>query len=81
MDWTVCPIRTPKRPLLRRGTNGDRQNVIDPILQVMTNFTITDESFLLMTWAKSRQIQVLATAAQAPTASACGHEGEVVPQS
>ena len=51
-----------------------------PIMQGMTNFTITDESFFLMTWAKSPEIKVLATAPQAPTPSARGHEGEVVPQ-
>jgi type 1 glutamine amidotransferase len=51
-----------------------------PIMQGMTDFTITDESFFLMTWAKSPQIKVLATAAQASTPSAKGHEGEVVPQ-
>lgn len=52
----------------------------DPIMQGVTNFTITDESFFLMTWSKSPQIKVLATAPQAPTPSAKGHEGEVVPQ-
>lgn len=51
-----------------------------PIMQGMTGFTITDESFFLMTWAKSPPIKVLATAPQAPTPSARGHEGEVVPQ-
>jgi type 1 glutamine amidotransferase len=51
-----------------------------PIMHGMSDFTITDESFFLMTWAKSPQIQVLATAAQASTPSAKGHEGEVVPQ-
>ncbi len=51
-----------------------------PIMQGMTDFTITDESFFLMTWAKSPQIKVLASAPQAPTPSARGHENEVVPQ-
>ncbi|MEO8361810.1 MAG: ThuA domain-containing protein, partial [Vicinamibacteria bacterium] len=51
-----------------------------PIMQGMSDFTITDESFFLMTWAKSPQIKVLATAPQASTPSAAGHEGEVVPQ-
>lgn len=51
-----------------------------PIMQGMSDFTITDESFFLMTWAKSPEIHVLATVAQAPTPSARGHEGEVVPQ-
>ena len=52
----------------------------DPIMQGMSDFTLTDESFFLMSWAKAPAIQVLATAAQAATPSARGHEGEVVPQ-
>jgi type 1 glutamine amidotransferase len=51
-----------------------------PITKGMTNFTITDESFFLMTWAKNPAIHVLATAAQAATRSAGTHAGEVVPQ-
>jgi type 1 glutamine amidotransferase len=51
-----------------------------PIMQGMTGFTITDESFFLMTWSKDPQIHVLATAAQAATRSAGSHAGEVVPQ-
>ena len=51
-----------------------------PIMLGMSDFTIIDESFFLMTWAKSPQIHVLATVAQAKTPSARGHEGEVVPQ-
>jgi type 1 glutamine amidotransferase len=52
----------------------------NPIMQGMSNFTINDEAFFLMTWAKSPAIKVLATAVIAPTPSAKGHEGEVVPQ-
>lgn len=51
-----------------------------PIMQGMTDFTISDESFFLMTWAKNPEIHVLATAAQAATPSAGTHAGEVVPQ-
>jgi type 1 glutamine amidotransferase len=51
-----------------------------PIMQGMSGFTLTDEAFFLMTWAKSPAIHVLATAPMAPTPSAKGHEGEVVPQ-
>lgn len=51
-----------------------------PIMKGMTEFTLSDESFFLMTWAKAPEIHVLATAAQAATPSARGHEGEVVPQ-
>jgi type 1 glutamine amidotransferase len=51
-----------------------------PIMQGMSNFTIKDEAFFLMTWAKAPAIKVLATATMAATRSAKGHEGEVVPQ-
>lgn len=51
-----------------------------PIMQGMTDFTIADESFFLMSWAKNPEIHVLATAAQAATPSAGPHAGEVVPQ-
>ena len=46
----------------------------------MTEMTIEDESFFLMTWAKNPGIHVLATAEIAPTRSAGDHKGEVVPQ-
>jgi type 1 glutamine amidotransferase len=52
----------------------------NPIMQGMSNFSLKDEAFFLMTWAKSPGIKVLATATIAPTPSAKGHEGEVVPQ-
>jgi type 1 glutamine amidotransferase len=52
----------------------------DPIMQGMSNFTIKDEAFFNMTWAKTPEIKVLATATMASTPSAKGHEGEVVPQ-
>jgi type 1 glutamine amidotransferase len=51
-----------------------------PIMQGMSNFQIKDEAFFNMTWAKSPEIHVLATATMAPTPSAKGHGGEVVPQ-
>jgi type 1 glutamine amidotransferase len=51
-----------------------------PIMQGMSNFTIKDEAFFLITWSKSPAIKVLATATMAATPSAKGHEGEVVPQ-
>jgi type 1 glutamine amidotransferase len=51
-----------------------------PIMQGMTPFTITDEAFFKMTWAKSPEIHVLATAVMAKTQSAGEHAGEVVPQ-
>jgi len=58
-------------------TIADKSN---PIMEGMPDFTIKDEAFFLMTWAKSPAITVLATATMAPTPSAKGHEGEVVPQ-
>jgi type 1 glutamine amidotransferase len=46
----------------------------------MSDMTIFDEAFFLMTWAKNPGIHVLATAEIAPTRSAGDHKGEVVPQ-
>ncbi len=51
-----------------------------PIMQGMSNFQIKDEAFFNMTWSKTPEIHVLATATMAATPSAKGHEGEVVPQ-
>jgi type 1 glutamine amidotransferase len=51
-----------------------------PIMQGMTGFTIKDEAFFLITWAKSPEIKVLASAPMAATPSAGAHKGEVVPQ-
>jgi len=52
----------------------------NPIMQGLSDFTIRDEAFFLMTWARAPEIHVLATATIAPTPSAKGHEGEKVPQ-
>lgn len=52
----------------------------NPIMKGMTDMTISDEAFFLMTWAKEPAIHVLATAKIAPTPSAGDHKGEVVPQ-
>jgi type 1 glutamine amidotransferase len=52
----------------------------NPIMQGLSDFTIKDEAFFLMTWAKAPEIHVLATATIASTPSAKGHEGERVPQ-
>jgi type 1 glutamine amidotransferase len=51
----------------------------NPIMKDMTNFTITDEAFFLITWAKAG-VNVLATAEIAGTPSAGTHKGEMVPQ-
>jgi len=51
-----------------------------PIMQGVSDFTIKDEAFFLMTWARAPEIHVLATATIASTPSAKGHEGEKVPQ-
>ncbi len=52
----------------------------NPIMQGMSSFSIKDEAFFLMTFAKPPAMHVLATATIASTPSAKGHEGEVVPQ-
>ena len=52
----------------------------DPIMKDMSNFTLLDEAFFLITWAKDPGIHVLATAEIAPTRSAGDHKGEQVPQ-
>ena len=51
-----------------------------PIMQGMTDFSIKDEAFFNMTWSKTPEIHVLATAVMAKTPSAGTHAGEVVPQ-
>lgn len=51
-----------------------------PIMKGMSNFTLDDEAFYNMTWAKDPGIHVLATAVIAGTPSAGTHKGEVVPQ-
>ena len=52
----------------------------NPIMQDMSDITLFDEAFFLMTWAKDPGIHVLATAQIAPTRSAGEHKGEVAPQ-
>jgi type 1 glutamine amidotransferase len=52
----------------------------NPIMKGVTNFTIKDEAFFNMTWSKTPEINVLATAVMAKTPSAGTHAGEVVPQ-
>jgi type 1 glutamine amidotransferase len=52
----------------------------NPIMKDMSEFTIQDEAFYLITWAKDPGIHVLANAEMAPTPSAGAHKGEVVPQ-
>jgi type 1 glutamine amidotransferase len=51
-----------------------------PIMQGVSDFTIKDEAFFNMTWSKTPEIHVLATAVMAKTQSAGTHAGEVVPQ-
>ena len=51
-----------------------------PIMKDMTDFTISDEAFFLMTWAKDPAPHVLASAVIAGTPSAGAHKGEVAPQ-
>ena len=52
----------------------------NPIMKDMTDQTISDEAFFLLTMAKDPALHVLATAVIAPTRSAGDHKGEVVPQ-
>lgn len=52
----------------------------DPIMKGMSNFTILDEGFFNMTWARDPGIHVLATTVIPGTPSAGAHKGEVVPQ-
>lgn len=52
----------------------------DPIMKGMSNFTLDDEAFYNMTWAKDPGIHVLATTVIPATPSAGSHKGEVVPQ-
>ncbi|HKF49471.1 MAG TPA: ThuA domain-containing protein [Terracidiphilus sp.] len=52
----------------------------DPIMKGMSNFTIYDEAFYNMTWARDPGIHVLATTVIPGTPSAGAHKGEVVPQ-
>jgi type 1 glutamine amidotransferase len=51
-----------------------------PIMKDMSNFTVLDEAFFSITWAKDPAIHVLATAEIAATRSAGDHRGEKVPQ-
>lgn len=52
----------------------------NPIMKDMTDMTINDESFFLMTWAKNPAIHPLVTAVIPESNSAGTHKGEVVPQ-
>jgi hypothetical protein len=52
----------------------------DPIMKDMSDITINDEAFFLITWAKNPAIKVLANAEIAATPSAGAHKGEIVPQ-
>jgi len=52
----------------------------NPIMKGMSNFTLFDEAFYNMTWARDPGMHVLATAVMPGTPSAGTHKGEVVPQ-
>jgi type 1 glutamine amidotransferase len=52
----------------------------NPIMKDMTDLTISDEAFFLMTWAKDPGVHILANAEIAPTPSAGDHKGEIAPQ-
>ena len=55
----------------------DKEN---PIMKDMSNFTIWDEGFYSMTWAKDPQIHVLADLTIPANQFTKDHKGEVVPQ-
>jgi type 1 glutamine amidotransferase len=55
----------------------DRSN---PIMKDMTDMTLWDEAFFLMTWSKNPPVHVLVNAVVAPTRSAGEHKGEIAPQ-
>ena len=52
----------------------------NPIMKDMSDFTIFDEAFFKMTWAKDPGIHVLANAAIPETRWSADHKGEMVPQ-
>jgi type 1 glutamine amidotransferase len=52
----------------------------NPIMKDMTDMTLWDEAFFLMTWAKDPPVHVLVNAVVAPTRSAGDHKGEIAPQ-
>jgi len=52
----------------------------DPIMKGMSNFTIYDEAFYDLTWARDPGIHALATTVIPGTPSAGAHKGEVIPQ-
>jgi type 1 glutamine amidotransferase len=52
----------------------------DPIMKDMTDFTIFDEAFFLMTWAEHPGIHVLASAKIPQTRWSGQHAGEMAPQ-
>jgi type 1 glutamine amidotransferase len=58
----------------------DIVDAADPIMKDMSDFTLLDEAFYSLTWAKNPGIHVLANTHIPPTKSAGTHAGEVVPQ-
>ena len=52
----------------------------NPIMKDMSDITINDEAFFLMTWAKDPAPHMLATAKIPPTRSAGDHKDEIAPQ-
>lgn len=58
-------------------TIADKAN---PIMKDMTEMTLLDESFFLMTWAKDPAVHVLVNNVVPGTPSAGEHKGEVAPQ-
>jgi len=58
-------------------------NVVDksnPIMKDMSDVTLFDEAFFLMTWAKNPGVHILANTEVPATRSAGDHKGEIAPQ-
>jgi type 1 glutamine amidotransferase len=58
-------------------TVTDKSN---PIMKDMSEMTLWDEAFFLMTWAKDPAVHVLVNTEVAATPSAGSHKGEIAPQ-
>jgi type 1 glutamine amidotransferase len=52
----------------------------NPIMKDMSDMTLWDEAFFLITWAKDPPVHVLANTEIPPTRSAGDHKGEIAPQ-
>ncbi len=83
-EWFASIVGGGKKHGETNFSAGDiKYSIVDkasPIMQSMSDFTLNDEAFFLMTFAKSPAIHVLATGVIPESRSAGSHAGEVVPQ-